>query len=121
MTRTSVAAAILALASLPLIATAGPVSASHAATFKPVIHEDAVLYDQTADPGSFIIISQNFEASLDQYDSQGADDFTVPAGKIWSVTGINVLGGYFNFSGAASPGAESETVTFYKDNAGKPG
>src|SRR6476620_8414868 len=121
MTRTSVAAAILALASLPLVATAGPISAFHAATIKPIIHEDAVLYDQSGDPGTFIIVSQNFEASLDAYDAQGADDFTVPAGKIWSVTEIDVAGGYYNFSGASSPGAASETVIFYKDNAGKPG
>ena len=76
-----------------------------------------VLYDQTANDSGSGIVSQNFEATYDAYDAQGADDFVVPAGKTWKVSEIDVGGAYFNGSGPAM----SQNVTFYKDKKGKPG
>jgi len=55
------------------------------------------------------IVSQNFESSFDVYDSQGADDFKVPAGVKWHIKKVIIYGVYFNGSGPAA----SEDVTFY--------
>jgi hypothetical protein len=76
-----------------------------------------VLYDQTAGAGTISLVSQNFEASFDAYDNQGADDFEVPAGETWSIESIDVLGAYFNGVGPAY----SFNVWFYTDAAGLPG
>ena len=40
---------------------------------------EVVLYDQTDSAGADGFPVQNFEASFDAYDSEGADDFVVPA------------------------------------------
>lgn len=61
------------------------------------------------------IVSQNFEASLDFYDTAGVDMFDTK--KTCKVTGIYAIGVYFNGYGPA----DSETVTFYEDNGGVPG
>jgi len=76
-----------------------------------------VLYDQTAGVGTISEVSQNFEASFDIYDCQGADDFEVPAGETWSIESIDVPGAYFNGVGPAN----SFNVWFYNDAAGLPG
>lgn len=76
-----------------------------------------VLWDQTSDDSGVGIVSQNFESSFDIYDAQGADDFVVPEGSSWKVTGVNTVGLYFNGSGPA----RDEHVTIYKDKHGKPG
>lgn len=57
------------------------------------------------------ILSQTFTDSP-EYNSYSADNFAVK--KTCKVAGVEVLGQYFNGAGPA----ESETVTFYKDNAG---
>jgi hypothetical protein len=69
-----------------------------------------VLYDQNSDSQGYSDISQNFESSFDAYDSQGADDFTVPSGSTWKVSEVDVTGLYFNGPGPAV----SENVFFYK-------
>ena len=76
-----------------------------------------VLYDQTAGAGGVSLVSQNFEASFDVYDCQGADDFEVPAGETWSIESIDVPGAYFNGVGPAN----SFNVWFYNDASGLPG
>jgi hypothetical protein len=76
-----------------------------------------VLYDQTAGVGTVSEVSQNFEASFDTYDCQGADDFEVPAGETWTIESIDVPGAYFNGVGPAN----SFNVWFYNDAAGLPG
>jgi hypothetical protein len=77
-----------------------------------------VLYSQNDDDNGIGIVSQNFEAAFDAFDSQAADDFVVPdTGHPWQITGATVTGVYFNGSGPAG----SETVTFYKDGNGVPG
>ena len=71
-----------------------------------------VLYDQYDNPSVSAVTSQDFEAAYDQYDSQGADDFVVPAGQTWLVDEVDVdgvyLGGGF---------ADSANIIFY-DTAG---
>ncbi|MCZ7586934.1 MAG: hypothetical protein M5R36_28290 [Deltaproteobacteria bacterium] len=37
-------------------------------------------------------VSQDFEVSLDDYDSFGADDFSVPAGVAWEIVRITIFG-----------------------------
>jgi len=76
-----------------------------------------VLYEQMAGAGSNSLTSQNFEASFDIYDNQGADDFEVPAGQTWSIESIDVLGAYYNGTGPAV----SFNVFFYNNSGGLPG
>ncbi|HSD62336.1 MAG TPA: T9SS type A sorting domain-containing protein [Ignavibacteriaceae bacterium] len=85
----------------------------------PVFHNVSrdVLYEQMTNFGTNSLVSQNFEAAFDAYDDQGADDFEVPAGFIWTVESIDVLGVYFNGAGPAN----SVNVWFFADNAGLPG
>ncbi|NWF50925.1 MAG: T9SS type A sorting domain-containing protein [Ignavibacteriaceae bacterium] len=78
---------------------------------------EAVLYEQMANAGTNSLTSQNFEASFDAYDNQGADDFTVPAGLVWTIQSVEVLGVYYNGAGPAN----SVNVWFYNNNAGFPG
>lgn len=96
-------ALLAALATILLLAAAAPANA-------------VVLYDQynnaaTTPPGR--ITSQDFEAALDSSDAQAADDFVVPAGQTWNVTGVDVDGDY-----ADGPGpADSVHVYFYANGA----
>jgi len=76
----------------------------------------AVLYSQTGASNNGAP-SQNFEASLDAFDCQSADDFVVPAGEIWNVTQVNVGG---TFSATGGP-ATSVNVTFYDNSGTLPG
>jgi len=81
-------------------------------------HPTGVLYSQNDNDNGVGIVSQNFEAEFDVFDSQDADDFVVPdTGHPWQITGVTVTGVYFNGSGPAA----SETVTLYKDANGVPG
>ena len=61
------------------------------------------------------VISQNFEADFDNYDSRGADDFTLK--RSCTVSEVDVNGAYFTGIGPAV----SLHVTFYRDNGGTPG
>lgn len=51
------------------------------------------------------------------YNNQAADDFVIPKGSSWRITGVDMPGAYFDGNGPAS----SENVTFYKDKRGMPG
>ncbi|RKY55107.1 MAG: hypothetical protein DRP93_04015, partial [Candidatus Neomarinimicrobiota bacterium] len=74
----------------------------------------AVLYDQISNPGTNGgITAQDFEASFEIYSAEGADDFIVPAGDMWSVDNVQVLGSY----SAAGP-CNLANVRFYADNSG---
>ena len=57
--------------------------------------------------------SQDFEAAFDAFDSFTADDFVVPNGQTWNVTGVDVAGEYTAGGGPA----DSFNVIFY-DNSG---
>jgi len=74
-----------------------------------------VLYDQSDNDNGQGIVAQNFETENDLYDSEAADDFKVPAGKIWKITEIHVNGTYFDGAGSA----DSFNVTFYSSRKGK--
>lgn len=110
---------VAAAAALATASHAGPgassVNTGAKAGAKPITNQ-AVLYDQNSDDNGVGIVSQNFEATFDTYDSQGADDFTVPAGSCWKITDVTVAGVYYNGSGPAS----SVNVTFYKNKSNLP-
>jgi len=76
-----------------------------------------VLWSQTGHDAGVQVISQNFEASFDLYDNQGADDFVVPPGEVWLVRQVEVMGTY----GEGTGPARSENVFFYGDAGGLPG
>jgi len=73
------------------------------------------LYDQRDNDSGGAISSQNFEAGLDAFDDQAADDFSVPAGQAWTVTGVEAVGLYF---GGPAP---SFNVSLYRDLGTSPG
>ncbi len=77
-----------------------------------------VLYDQTDNAGINSITSQDFEASLDAYDNQAADDFVVPTGDgSWTIAEVYVPGIYYNGAGPAP----AVNVFFYQNASGLPG
>ena len=74
-----------------------------------------VLYDQMDSPASVPggVTSQDFETAFDTFDSFAADDFVVPAGQSWDISGVDVAGEY----NGAGPAA-SFNVFFYANAAG---
>ncbi len=70
-----------------------------------------VLYDQTPKGSPLGFVSQRFDSAHSSYDSQIADDFTVPTGKTWIVSEVDVVGAY-----SGGP-AKSENVFIYKPSA----
>ena len=79
-----------------------------------------VLYDQCTDTTEFsanAITSQNFEASFDAFDSEGADDFVVPTGETWTINEVIALGVYSLGGGPAA----SVNVTIWSDVGTLPG
>src|SRR3954468_2884970 len=96
------------------------VSATHNGRSAYALAVSETLYSQNDNDTGVGVVSQNFDSANDSFDSQGADDFTVPAGRTWKITGIVVTGRYFGGFGQSGPAA-SETVTFYKNAHGLPG
>ena len=78
---------------------------------------NSFVYDQTDNPGTDLVSSQNFEAANDAYDDQAADDFAVPPGEKWTIETIEILGGYWNGTGPLT----SVNVWFYQNTGGLPG
>ena len=76
-----------------------------------------VFYDQYDNFGTSSFPSQDFETALDNFDAQGADDFIVPSGEVWSLSEVDVYGDY----SSGSAGSESFHVFIYQDAAGLPG
>lgn len=70
-------------------------------------------YDNFSTEKTPNIPSQDAETALNFFDSQAADDFTVPAGQTWQVTEVDVLGEYDSGGPAAS-----FHVFFYENGAG---
>ncbi len=96
------------------IATSGPAGGA----LPPHSGPEAVLYDQTDNPGANSINSQDFETSFDAYDNQAADDFVIPSGDAsWTIEQVEVAGVYFNGTGPAP----AVNVFFYVDAATLPG
>ncbi len=119
---------LLATAALLAVATANanakpfhPASVhrgfAHAHPFVAPNKHDVTLYDQNGNDAGASVVSDNFQSSFDAYDSQGADDFTVPSLHQWIIKQVNVTGAYFNGAGPA----DGVTVYFYRDNGGLPG
>jgi|GEM_PF-1344800 len=79
---------------------------------------NVVLYDQTNNAGANGFPSQDFEASNNAFDNQGADDFVVPAGDgSWTINEVYVIGSY---SAGGGP-APAVNVYFYQNAGGLPG
>jgi hypothetical protein len=74
-----------------------------------------VLYNQSNDASGYELVSQKFQKADKTDDAQGADDFTVPKGKRWTVTEVDVTGFYSSGGGPAT----SENVTFNKTTVNK--
>ena len=76
----------------------------------------AVLYSQNDNDAGVGIISQDFtDVDFDIYDAEATDDFTVPGGSRWILTGITATGLYFNGFGPA----DYEKVVIYADAGGR--
>jgi hypothetical protein len=73
-----------------------------------------ILYSQYDNPNSQQILGQNFEIPHSTWDSQSADDFTVPPGQTWRIKQIDV-------AGSARDLVPQATVEIYADNGGLPG
>lgn len=115
----SAAALVAVLGASTAGASRGAGTVSHNRPAKvAALAPNAILWNQTGNDSGVGIISQNFtDAGFDVYDSQGADDFVVPAGKRWKISGIRFIGVYFNGPGPA----DNETIWIYKDAGGMPG
>jgi hypothetical protein len=101
----------------------GPRVAAKVRAAKPAGIGLPIIYSQNDNDAGVGISSQNFEASLDAFDDEAADDFTIPAGQRWIIRAVIVTGSYFNSGGcgAMCGPADSETVSFYRNAAGLPG
>jgi hypothetical protein len=80
----------LAQASVPVTHSA----AGHPANIVVPAATTAVLYDQMDAASSDDVRSQDFEAAFVTFTNQAADDFVVPAGQTWNVTGVDVVGDF---------------------------
>ena len=65
--------------------------ATNVRAIPPAIPAGDILYDQMDNPAPTPggVTSQDFEASLDTFDSFAADDFVVPGGETWNITGVD--------------------------------
>lgn len=106
----------------PSFSTASGRTAARAATaaFGPVPAGQKVLWDQGTPTGTTVISSENrLDLGASAFDTEGADDFVVPAGKTWMLDGVDVVGEYYG-QGQLGP-AESVDVQVYADRSGLPG
>lgn len=71
-----------------------------------------ILYNQNSDSAGAAVFSDNFtDGNHTTSGSQGADDFVVPKGSVWTITEVDVSGVYYNGSGPAN----FENVDFYRN------
>jgi len=89
------------------------------AVTRPALPTGDVLYDQMDNPAPVPggVTSQDFEVAFDAFDSFAADDFVIPGGETWNITGVDVAGEYGNGPGPAA----SFNVFFYADSGTLPG
>ena len=71
-----------------------------------------LLYDQTDAAGGNGAPDQDFEASFDAYDAEGADDFDVDWPDGWNIDQVNTTGT------TGTPGGALVDVNVYSDNGG---
>lgn len=74
---------------------------------------DVVLWDNGADAGGLTASQLDLNYP---FDAQTADDFTVPAGEIWSIESINFNGGFFG----GTPVPFDMNILIYADAGGQP-
>jgi opacity protein-like surface antigen len=113
------AAATLALSSVNMAAVAASRHSRPPTT---------MLWNQNSNFGEYSYSDNFTSGSFSSFDDSGADDFVVPAGKTWKITGVDVTG---NYGSCCPPGvtvqvqdcgpATSEIITFYKNKGGLPG
>jgi hypothetical protein len=103
--------------SQPPMLTSGPGHEHALPSLPPPQAPQAILYDQYDNLGTNATSSQDFEAALDPFDDELADDFVVPGGATWCVESIDADGVYFNGFGPA----QNFNVRFYTDSGGLPG
>lgn len=77
----------------------------------PLAAAQIPLYDQTDAPSGAGVPDQNFETGLDAFDSDGADDFDVPAPG-WRITGVGTVGS------TMMPGGATVDVSFFVNAVG---
>ncbi|MDQ5868079.1 MAG: S-layer homology domain-containing protein, partial [Chloroflexota bacterium] len=77
----------------------------------------AVLHDQFDGANGAVFSTCNSGNCNDNRHSQAADDFTVPGGQTWTLTGVDVIGNLIG--GSTQPG--SFNVFFYSDSSTLPG
>ena len=93
---------------------------------KDPYHKAITLFNQTDFKEEFRIISSDFSSftsKYNQYNSQGADDFIIPAGQTWCIKEVIVLGNY-DYQPLKYPvagPAEALNVSFFRDDSGLPG
>jgi len=75
-----------------------------------------VLFNNIDETSPQSINSQNFNPANDAFDAMAADDFVVPAGETWTITGALVRG----TQDGTTP-ATSADVKFFTDAGGAPG
>jgi len=80
----------------------------------PGLASGAVLYDQTDNAGDSNHGSNEWITPLEGFTDQIADDFIVPSGQSWQISGVDVLG----IGGHASP---TVNIVIYANAGGLPG
>ncbi len=92
-------------------------------TYNYMGSQDVALYTQmNPQPATYSVVSQKFTDYSNKI-AQDADDFVVPTGKTWNITGIEVLGNYFADGTPVPPAlgpADSFILQIYADNVGMP-
>jgi hypothetical protein len=125
--RTSVLSAAIALAFAgsafaapkPHAAKSVKTVASVAANPQPA-GGSVILLDQTSSPGTNgVLAMRNLDAGSEPYDSEIADDFSVPTGG-WAVSQVRIGTFYQNGPTPVTP-STAGNVTFYTNVAGAPG
>ncbi|MFO1338313.1 MAG: hypothetical protein U1F53_08755 [Burkholderiaceae bacterium] len=91
--------------------------AAHAAGQEAVQDAVQALWSQTLGGTGVGVNAQNYEPVYDDYDALAADDFAVPAGEVWVVERVEVVGNHYDGVGPLS----SMNVAFHRDDPQRPG
>jgi len=114
----SAIALVAATAFAPVASASHGAAPAHKTPIGSLVHAkvnpQATCYAQLDNDNGIGIVSQNFEAANDIYDSQGADNFKLAA--VCKVKTVVTAGSYFGVVPSAS-----YNVTFYKNASGLPG
>jgi hypothetical protein len=122
--RRSVVGAAVVLAATTVVAASHPPAAIASGPDGKVLEANigtrgaaaTVLYNQYNNAGTSDIVSDDFGYTYSGYDAEAADDFVVPSGEIWSISQVDVDGGFLQ----GYPGAYVN-VWIYQDASGLPG